>query len=359
MNNLPITCYISTKGRYDSTLSLSMLSIATQTLLPKCFILYDDNDEPRDLREDFKYKSIFALFDRNNIKWKIIFGEKKGQIYNHQKALEQSNTDFIFRCDDDCILESNVLETLYSNMKEDVGATSCAILNPFHKIDDFKDFYPCNKINTIKVFSNAQWFSNFGKKEVEHIYSCFLYRKSAAKNYNLSLSRVGFREETLFTNQILQNKYKLIIDSNAIIWHFSEPAGGIRDDQKQELYDADEAIFDEYLNTIRDNKPTKTFILKEGIGDHFAFKEVYDSYKKLLYDKYNVNIYCSCPEIFWNEDAYIFSLGEAYKKFGEKEVDKYSVYSLLTKNAISKRIMNLQKGYEELYFSEFIKNENK
>ena len=50
-----ILCSISTRGRYDSTLPLALQAILNQTKLPDKIIIFDDNDEPRDVRNELFY----------------------------------------------------------------------------------------------------------------------------------------------------------------------------------------------------------------------------------------------------------------------------------------------------------------
>ena len=91
------TATISTKGRYFDTLPLALRSIANQTVPPEKIIVFDDNEEPIDLRKENVYQSLFAILNCRNIKWEVVYGGKCGQVYNHQKALEIVDTELKVR----------------------------------------------------------------------------------------------------------------------------------------------------------------------------------------------------------------------------------------------------------------------
>ena len=59
-----ILCSISTRGRYDTTLPMAIQSVITQTRLPDKLVIFDDNDNPKDTREDPKYRYLFSLLDK-------------------------------------------------------------------------------------------------------------------------------------------------------------------------------------------------------------------------------------------------------------------------------------------------------
>jgi hypothetical protein len=46
-----VLAYINTKGRYLSTLPLTIESIAVQTVKPNKLLIFDDNDKPSNLAE--------------------------------------------------------------------------------------------------------------------------------------------------------------------------------------------------------------------------------------------------------------------------------------------------------------------
>ena len=116
-----VTVEIPTKNRYDTTLPLAILSVLNQTVKPHQLIIVDDGDH-LDLREIPVYKNILHRLDQENIKWTLLYSEKKGQVAIHEYILRTCDTEFIWRLDDDNVAESNVLETLLKNMDPKVGA---------------------------------------------------------------------------------------------------------------------------------------------------------------------------------------------------------------------------------------------
>ena len=293
-----ITAEISTKDRYD-TLILALQSIAAQTLPPKHVIIFDDGQQA-DLRKISSYRSIFQIFDRKNIKWEVIFGAKKGQVLNHQRAIEMAKTPFIFRCDDDNILEANVLETLSRHMDDPrVGAAAGIVSH----LDGFLPNDATSALIEDSLFKYAIQFSRLnGVMDVQHLYSTFLFRKTAATHgYPLNLSTVGHREESIFTHEIYRNKWKLMVAGNAIIWHLKNPSGGIRSFNNHSLWQHDEEI---YLGKLKEwgVRPKEYFLcyLDNGIGDHYVFKSILPEIRKRHPQK-KIIIGACYPNVYFDE----------------------------------------------------------
>ncbi len=86
--------------------------------------------------------------------------------------------------------------------------------------------------------------------ECEHLYSSYLFRAQAgidAGGYPTNLSEVGHREETLFSYSMYKQGYQLLLNPNAIAWHYRNLYGGIRwtrgEFNPKSLWDHDEEIF--------------------------------------------------------------------------------------------------------------------
>ena len=260
-----ITVTISTKNRYFTTLPSCLISLTNQTILPKKVIIFDDGDHLDLLNEDL-YINIFSLFKVKNIEYEIILGLGEGQVKNHQKALEVVTTDLIFRLDDDCILETNVLETLLNTFTDKTAAVSCLIL--FSKFTITKNPLASSKIEDINIGINEQWFipKTNEIKKVDHLYSSFMFRKAAATHgYNKELSQVCYAEETLFTYEMTRNGLDCLINPNAIIWHFYSKTGGIRENTKSEMWKHDNVILQQKLKdwNIKALTPQKSWLYKD------------------------------------------------------------------------------------------------
>ncbi len=308
--------YISTRGRYDTTLANAMLSVALQSRKPDKFILFDDNDSPRDIRAISIYEHILKLFDERGIKWEVLYGKRMGQHHNHQTA-NKMGFDFCWRLDDDEFAEQNVLETLMSNMTDDVGAVGCTVTVPMMAMGEPPEGTD-NSIEQFMKYPNLQWFRIKGKREVDHLYSSFLYRAGIV-DYNTNLSRVAHTEETQFTYELKRKGYKVILDPSAFTWHFREPKGGIRDGQGLENWKHDEYLFQTKLKEwgLINDLP-KLVVLNNGIGDHIVFKKVLPKLK----EKYGkVLIACCYHFVFDGED--VISIEQAKEMV---DIEHYDLY---------------------------------
>ena len=343
-----ITVGIPTKNRYDS-LSHTLLSIAMQTLKPVEVLIVDDSDSPIDIRSIPHYAYILKLFYEYKIDWKYHYGQKKGQHYSHQLIQDQAVGDFVFRIDDDEVAESDTLEKLSKLMEDGVGAVAPLVLMPLaEQLKHSIQYLPTNSDNnSIKnIYApNIQWFRWFEKddkvKSVDHLYSCFLYRKGIAR-FELSLSPVAHREETIFSHSIKRAGYKLLVDSTSVVWHFREEKGGIRSHQNQRFYEDDEKIFQGYLKAWNVNSDRKFVVLDNGLGDHYAFKNILPK----LRSKYkNITLAVCFPDMFYDEPGLeLISIADAKNIFGD--IGHFGIYHKMTEWGWDK---SLTEAFEKLY----------
>lgn len=298
-----ILCSIPTRGRYDTTLSMTIQAVINQTKKIDHLILFDDNDEDKvkDLRSIQIYEYLFHIMYLKGITWEVIFGKRKGQHHNHQIA-NKMGFEWVWRVDDDCIPEPNVLENLYQHVDPKVGGVAGSILTPpFAPVEG-----STGKIENIYEPS-IQWDFIKNKQSVDHLHCSFLYRAGIA-DYNLALSRVAFREETLFTYAIKQKGYDLFVVPDAVTWHLRNKHGGVRDEHK-DLFDHDNWIFHNYMQY----KDRTIVILDAGLGDHLVFKHVLPEVKNPL-------IFSCYPEVVPGD-----SIAEAYRLFGD--IGQYNIYN--------------------------------
>ena len=320
---MQILCSVATRGRYHTTLPLVLSAIINQTRLPDKLVIFDDNDEPQDMRENPMYRHLFAMMDAKGLKWEWLFAEKKGQHHIHQKANEMGY-EWVWRCDDDAIPEPNVLEQLCSHIDTTVGAIGGSILTP--------PYIPDTSISTggidkIDLELNIQWGNINVTKEVDHLHCSFLYR-AGIHDYNLGLSRVAHREETLFTWGLRQKGYKILAVPDAVTWHFKNPEGGIRSETKEGMYTHDEQIFRNFLH-YRD----KTIVvLNSGLGDHIVFSRILPSIRSPL-------VFTCYPEIVPGK-----TIAEAQHLFGD--LDQWSIYK---KMAGWNWTNSLENAYKKMY----------
>lgn len=327
---MTVTAVVSTRNRYHTTLPMCIMSIITQARIPEKLVIYDDGDH-KDLRNDPVFKHIFQLCEQRNIQWEVLLGSGEGQVKNHQHSLDNATTDLIWRLDDDNYAEADVLLTLEKYIQDKrtaaVGGRVCLprILNiPMPSVVGY------NKIDEILYGINAQWYNHtgFDYMPVDHLYSSFLYKVAAGKSiggYRKDLSRVGHREETLFTfGMKASGDWDLYFVPDTITLHLEQSMGGIRDNTKKEMWQHDEEIFLLELAS-RGVKPRYPFVivLDNGLGDHYAFLSILDEIKAMR--KHNDIVIANCyPEVFDNQGIKSISIADAIYWFGN--LDMYNIY---------------------------------
>jgi hypothetical protein len=319
-----VLCSIATRGRYFTTLPLVLQAVINQTWLPNKVVIFDDNDEPLDMRTEFIYQHLFQQMQIKGIEWEWLFADKKGQHHIHQKA-NLMGYEWVWRVDDDCVPEPTVLQSLYSHATQfpNVGAVGGSIITG----QPINASQSTGLIKNIDIEPNIQWDFIKGIKEVKHLHCSFLY-KAGIYDFNTGLSRVAHREETLFTYGLYQKGYKLLTVPYATSWHFKNPEGGIRAETKKELYDHDEFIFRNFLlyrnHTI--------VVLNCGLGDHIVFSHI-------LRDISNPLVFTCYPEIIQGK-----SIAEAHHLFGS--LDQWNIYGKMDQ---WKWTDSLENAYRKLY----------
>lgn len=317
-----ILCSVATKGRYDSTLPMVLWAIINQTKSPDKLVIFDDNDNPSDLRSWHTYDHIFRVLTLKGIAWEVVFAPKKGQHHIHQIA-NTMGYDWVWRVDDDCIPEPNVLQTLASYISPDLGAVGGSIITPSNVIN----ITSTGTIENIDNEPNPQWSEIKSPQKVEHLHCSFLYR-AGVYDYNLGLSRVAHREETLFTYGLHQKGYRLLIVPKATSWHLKNPVGGIRSEDKAEMYAHDEVIFRNFMQ----HKDHTIVVLNCGMGDHIVFSHVLPKIKNPL-------VFTCYPDIVPGG-----SIATAQNLFGD--IDHFNIYKKMDQWRWKD---SLKKAFEKLY----------
>lgn len=340
-----VTACIPTKGRFFTTLPQCITAIVNQTTPPSKIVVIDDGEQnEKKIKNDPVWQGLFRLMELKGISCWIQWGRKKGMADIDQLMLETCKTPLIWRLDDDNLPEPNVLEALVRKLKEDdeVGAVASTAIVPtntckvWHKISsgDIRDIY----------FSpNTQWDMFEGEREVDHLHNTYLFRrKLAGHGYDLSLSLVGHREETMFTWGIKQQGYKLVVIGNVNTWHLRQEGGGIRSYEVEQNMKHDEAIFTRYMQKFNIQfRETKTIILDNGIGDHYAFKHILHDLKQ----RYGRIILATCyPEIFNDEMITQISIQDA-KDMG-LNLPEHNVYEWMRNNSWTQ---NIVEAYRKMW----------
>jgi hypothetical protein len=164
-------------------------------------------------------------------------------------------------------------------------------------------------------------------RNVDHLHCTFLYRPGIA-DYNLGLSRVAHREETLFTYSLAQKGWQIKVVPNAVTWHMKNPEGGIRSETKAELYEHDERIF----RNILEYRDKTIVVLNCGLGDHVVFSHVLPSIP-------SAEVFTCYPEVVPGR-----SIAEAEYLFGD--LGAYNVYQKMDQWRWKD---SLESAYRKLY----------
>ena len=318
-----VLCSVATRGRYFTTLPLVLNAIINQTKPVDKLVIFDDNDEPKDMRTEMIYSYFFKMMDIKGIAWEWLYAGKKGQHHIHQMA-NSMGYEWVWRVDDDAIPEPNVLENLYKHIDPSVGAVGGSILTP--------PYIPSTSSSTgfidkIDSEPNIQWGIIDKPRYIEHLHCSFLYR-AGIHDFNLGLSRVAHREETLFTYGLYQKFYYILAVPDAITWHMKNPEGGIRSETKEEMYHHDEQIFRNVLS-FRDKN---IVVLNCGLGDHIVFSKILPSIK-------NPVVFSCYPEVVPGK-----SIAEAQHLFGD--IDQWNIYKKMDQ---WKWTDSLENAYRKLY----------
>ena len=85
-----VLCSVATRGRYFTTLPLVLNAIIMQTRVPDKLVIYDDNDEPQDMRKEYLYGYFFQMLEAKGIAWEWLYAERKGQHFIHQRANQKA-----------------------------------------------------------------------------------------------------------------------------------------------------------------------------------------------------------------------------------------------------------------------------
>lgn len=349
-----VTAYVSTKGRYTTTLPACLTAIANQTLKPSHIIIFQDDHLAFNMQESSVFRNIlYGLFPKMGIEWSVVFGEGKGQVLNHQKALDIAKTEWLWRVDDDNVPEPNVLEGLCKHISKNVGAIASAVVDPLYSPSN--NLFASPDIKNINIGPNVQWTQSNKMFSADHLYSTFLYRKEAGKHgYSKELSVVGHREETLFTYEMKRAGWDLLIDTSIVTWHLRETSGGIRSFNDGSLWAKDEEVFKRKMSEWG-IKPAGVFPINmdNGMGDHWIFKPVLE--KILKTNVHDMIVVAACYPAVYDDlvekynNLQLISIADGNNIFGKEKMDSLNVYRMCDQ---VKWDTHVQKAFEKLYLNQ-------
>jgi GT2 family glycosyltransferase len=241
---------IPTRNRIEQ-LGILLSSLASQTYKNFDILIVDDSDKQINFTHVPFISPTLNLLTNNGNNWRVLFGCKKGPHHSHKLILKEAKSNYIFRVDDDCVLEPTCLERLVETITEDDSCAGVAplVLNP--NIPSDKQTLPDNwrqlpyydtkvtyddKTKHVNHSPGIQWHFHLDEKPklVEHLHSSFIYKKAVAVAVGGwdemidELSSKGMTEETWFSYKLFKAGFKLYVDPRAIAWHYQAPNGGVR-----------------------------------------------------------------------------------------------------------------------------------
>jgi ADP-heptose:LPS heptosyltransferase len=294
--NFVVEVGIPTKDRYPN-LAILLWSLCEQTYKNWIVTIVDDSENRMDIRELPYMIPILRRLDEENHSWRVEFGPKKGPHYCHQLVLDKARSSYIFRVDDDEILDRECLSELVrawiSLGDKNVGAIGPIVFDPstpkkFRELPiGFKSFRKYQgKIDkeTGENFGEHQWRKHPSNElqEVEHLYSTFLYSVNIGRNikFDLGYDLPGHREETDFTYRMFQKGYKLYVQPAALVWHLRNPQGGIRTYSDSKLWENCQKRYNKKFGFNTDQSSEEVIKIFGGLGDHLCATPLFRSMKK-------------------------------------------------------------------------------
>jgi hypothetical protein len=326
VKNVDVTAHISTLNRHATTLPLVLQAVAFQTMVPKELLLFNDSPDSSPFSAPL-YANLFSLLSQRGCTVSVIQGDQRGQVSNHQAALNTAEYDLLWRLDDDDSPEPDVLQTLLSELRMDVGGVASLVHSPWSIAPEHGPLFS-GQIKHIRSHSNVQWADFKHTESVEHLHNTFLFRKNiVGLGYHSNLSPVGHREETMFTHEILKRGWKLLVAGKCITWHMRDPQGGIRNHANPIYYAHDEQVFDQWAKNLGIKfQSTWPIVLNEGLGDHLAFLHVLPAIKeKAAAEGKCIQLFVTYPEVFASEATH--SIAEAIALFGD--IARFSIYNFM------------------------------
>ena len=225
-------------------------------------VMIIDNGDDESLIKNNLLMSILSRMDDSGHVWRLHRGSPQINCpSSHQKIFEQSNYKFIYKLDDDVLLDSYCLGYIMGVLKSDdtVAAAGGIFLDP--NKPKAQQSLPAGVVPTMDVLNNnVQWYTQPTNDIImaEHLYSSFIYRREyleEAGGFPLNLSRLAFREETLTTYRMFKKGNKLAIVPQAIAWHFNNSNSGCHDidwAEKTRMAQEDALKFEQQLKLLQE-----------------------------------------------------------------------------------------------------------
>ena len=176
--------------------------LTQQTILPRNVMIIEQNPQKGSVSElEYLVNEIWPF------QIKHTFTHQTGACAARNRALEQTESDWIFFADDDIRITANCIEDILKKM--DVYQLSAATVN-------------CQQKGDKKLYENMFQASFFGS-------GCSIVNKKAAQNSKFSMEyEFGYGEDSDYGMQLRNKGYDVIYLPNPNILHLKAPVGGFR-----------------------------------------------------------------------------------------------------------------------------------
>lgn len=285
INNNRIIIMICTKDR-PTELALLLQSIRTQVYNSWDIIISDDNSGTPITNYHFLMCIINKIKEEGHKVYININPFGLGVSKNRQKCVDIAMKEFtennlLARVDDDILLEPSYLEKLLRviNAGYDLASgLTPPIMIPVMK-RDIKFVEPI--VNECFLNEKGELILNiddcgylYTEEKIlpcDHFRSCCLYKKELhdkGVNYSNKLSKHGYREEQIFSWQVILKGFTMGVNTNAIVWHLCTPSGGERFSNSNELIQFNEQMLMETTKELYEKYGDfiQNYHIKLGIG---------------------------------------------------------------------------------------------
>jgi len=251
-----ITVHLASKDR-PQEVTLFLQSLRTQTHQNWDIIILDDGSGTP-LHHNFCFQRIVEQIKLEGHRVKVMRNEFSYKVCAaRNKIIDNDNfgNPYVFRGDDDTILEPDVFERLLIVIKGGYDLASGIIPNMGQPLIKRETKHVKPIISEIKLNEEGEPVyigddCGFGYYEdevipIHHFRTYFLYKSEIQKKirYEAGISQTGYREEAFFSIRCILEGYKLGVDTGCIIWHVRSPSGGARDGEYRRKTMANEYKF--------------------------------------------------------------------------------------------------------------------
>lgn len=234
-----VTINLCTYNRTGEAFGL-LTSLQMQTYKDWDLVIVDDSEHPIANQKYIADLLNRMQFEGHNVKY-IHNPVRQGVAKARNQAVENSDTEFILRVDDDGWMEPRYLEKLVVLCAADEKTGAVGGIVPTAGVpEQWRNVDVLNGVfNRVVLSDNDIVLADDGGYSWDqaailpshHLRSSYVFRKSAwekVKGFPLEYGFVGFREETDFCLRLIMAGYKLYTDTTARNWHGRCATGGCR-----------------------------------------------------------------------------------------------------------------------------------